>query len=164
MTRILIIKDKDDTRYFDVETDLQLHITSVQIIKERLKLGWYGEPKEDPTYPEDIPTKEEIDKMQEGAVKKACQNTHDNWMYHFKRHQQEQTVLSRLKVLIEARCDSPEDVAVRNRWAATFLQSRDGYEYEGAELITPKESNREPRSNPYTLISNGTPRTIRGLQ
>jgi len=136
MTQILRVEDKHDTRYFEVDTDLQLHITSIVIIKERLALGWYGEPKEDPSYPKDIPTKEEIDKMPEGAVRKACQNTHDLWMNQLKRHQKEQAVLAKLKVLIEAPCNSPEDPGVKKRWASSFLRSRDGYEYERVELIT----------------------------
>jgi len=44
--RILILKEKHGTQYYDVSTEELLHKTCVAVLKRRLEDGWYGTPEE----------------------------------------------------------------------------------------------------------------------
>ena len=45
-TLIMVVKEKHGIGYFDVSTPERLHKAAVHILKQRLKIGWYGEEKE----------------------------------------------------------------------------------------------------------------------
>ena len=57
MKKIMIVKEKHGTMYFDVSTDELLHKTSMYFLKKRLKEGWYGEESEPPKNPNINPSK-----------------------------------------------------------------------------------------------------------
>ena len=138
MTRILVLTEKHGTSYFDVDTDYQLHITCVSIFKERMNDGYYGPYVKRKAYPKDIPTIEEINSMEPGEAKNACQRVYERWQQQEQNFKEEQATLAKIQAIIDAPYDNQNDRIIKSRSACHVLLGRDGYEYEGAELITPE--------------------------
>jgi len=69
--KILILKEKNEDRYFDVSDNKKMYETCRYILKERLAAGYWYE-MEEPKNRTGFKTKEEIDLLPEGAVKSSA--------------------------------------------------------------------------------------------
>jgi len=137
MKRVLVLKEKHDTWYFDVSTQKQLEDMALSVVTGRFSMrnapyGLYDEVEEAKT---PALTMEEIDTLQKGAIKEAGQREWEEYELQIREDQRHRDAQNRI-----SKCIAEKD----GKLAVEILEQRKQYEYEGFEIveISDKYGNR----------------------
>lgn len=121
--RILVLKEKHDTSYYDVATDEKLHKVALQIVKERLG-DWIMKPDPPGKADEYNLTSEQVAALPEGLRKTYLSN-----LNHNKRMWRE---YEKQKAQYEAAVKAVEEKD--GKLAFEVMKARQDYEYEEFSL------------------------------
>ena len=127
---ILIAEEKDDTRYFVLNSKEDLFKVCLKLLKERATLGyWYNQ--DEPTSPPGIPpyTKEEM----EGLKGKAKEGAMEEWLTY-------NSYLREYEIQKQLATDIKKALKEKNGELAFRVLDARGYEYEQIKLERPENA------------------------
>jgi len=129
---VLILKEKHGNRMFYVSNLPSLFKTCRNIVMERIKDGyWYPTKKDiekDTDYQKPSMTKEDIEKLKDGPVKKAALEEWSHYEHYLKYKK------SKLAQIEDIEFIKKNDDLLGGKRAYLLLKERNGAEYEGFSL------------------------------
>jgi hypothetical protein len=138
--KILVAKEKYDTRYLDASTTKALARSALELLKERLDSGWYPKPNE--LFP-DKENQEEMSQEAINALPERYRVQEEKRQKALRREKDERTLYqqwyNRVKTVIRNKDLSCTSIG-KNRsksnipLAWQLLLERTDYEYESVEL------------------------------
>lgn len=147
MVKILVLKEKHDTRYFDVSTPEKRFEACDTILMERWNEGYYyTEPQEseymNPTWRKHLDvTDEEFEGLPE-AIRESLRTEREsvlskaeNAAARFSREQKIWTKLLEYVNTSDTRARAAIITSKNTPWAEAFLYTRSNYEYEAFYII-----------------------------
>ena len=135
---ILVFTEKHGNMMYIVHNEEELHKACCNVIKERIKDGyWYGLPD----IPDNITgfkTKDEIEALPDGTIKNQALREWDSYERSIRYYNEAVDFEKALKKAIEYDFNPKDSYWVRGQ-AYHALNDRSDCEYEGIELRTPSK-------------------------
>jgi hypothetical protein len=133
IARVLIVKGKHETSYFDATGDL-LGLIALRLVGERLEEGWYGADEKEPSKPDGLTDKQlnDLGVPQADPSRSAAKAREMRFQVQVQKWERSRHDLDFLRRVI----------ASKNglyAWNYLTMRSREGHEYEGLELVTLSE-------------------------
>ena len=121
--RILVVKEKHGTRYFDARTASSFAMACLKLLKERRDKGYYD--VEEPRIKEPAVSKEQVKAIDDGAIKLAALKEWAQYNDQWADYEEDRAILVEANKAIQT-----EDGLL----AWCILRHRDNHQYEEVEL------------------------------
>jgi hypothetical protein len=129
IARVLIVKGKHETSYFDATGDL-LGLIALRLVGERLEEGWYGADEKEPSKPDGL-TDEQLNALgvpEADPSRSAAKAREMRFQLQVQKWERSRCDIDCLRRVIASKNGA-------YAWNYLVMRSREGHEYEDVKLV-----------------------------